>query len=85
MFRFVFYHSKNQVIIIFLQAEENMGGETKTNEAANQVDEERNWRVSIFLPIINPLKINTSRFDSIVTRWGQDRSIPGLVTRFSRN
>ena len=33
-----------------------MGGD------ANQVDDERNRRASILLPI-NPLKINTSRFD----------------------
>ena len=36
-----------------------MGGEKKTNRDVNQVDEERNRRVSIFLPI-NSLKINTS-------------------------
>ena len=39
---------KNQVIISFLRAEENMGGENKTNGNANQVDEERNRTASIF-------------------------------------
>ena len=42
-------------MIIFLRIE-NMGGEKKTNEDVNQVDEERNRRASIFLPL-NPLKI----------------------------
>ena len=56
-------------MIIFLRAEENMGGEKKTNGDANQVDEERNRRASIFLPI-NSLKINTSLFDHIATHWG---------------
>ena len=55
--------------IIFLRAEENMGGEKKNNGGAKQVDEEHNLRASIVLPI-NPLKIHTSRFDSIATRWG---------------
>ena len=41
----------------FLRAEENIGGEKKVNRDANQVDEERNRRASIFLPI-NALKIN---------------------------
>ena len=41
---------------IFLRAEENMGGEKKTNGDANQADEEDNRKASIFLPI-NPLKI----------------------------
>ena len=68
LFRFVFYSSKNQVVIIFLRAEENMGGEKKTNGDANQVDEEHNRRASIFLPM-NPLN-NTSRFGSIATCWG---------------
>ena len=54
--------------IIFLRAEENMRGKKKTNEDANQVDGEHNRRASIFLPI-TPLKINTSRFDTIATRW----------------
>ena len=61
---------KNQVII-FLRAEENVGGEKKTDGDTNQVDEERNRRASIFLPI-NPVKINTSRFDYIATRWRLD-------------
>ena len=39
---------KNQVFIFFLRAEENMGGEKKTNGNANQVDEERNRTASIF-------------------------------------
>ena len=41
-----------------------MGREKKTNGAVYQVDEERNRRASILLPI-NPLmvKINTFRFD----------------------
>ena len=42
-----------------------MGGEKKINGDANQVDNERNRRPSIFLPI-NPLKIakiNTSGFN----------------------
>ena len=69
LFRFVFYYRKNQVMAIFLRAEENIRGEKKTNGDANQVDEEHNWRASILLPN-NPLKINTSRFDSISTRWG---------------
>ena len=69
LFCFVFHYRKNQVIIIFLRAEENVGGEKKINGDANQVDEERNRRVSIFLPI-NPLKISTSRFDSIATHRG---------------
>ena len=56
-------------MIIFLRAEENMGGEKKTNGDANQVDEERNRRASILL-LINPLKINTSGFDYIAMRWG---------------
>ena len=81
LFRFVSYYRKNQVII-FLRDEENMGGEKKTNGDTNQVDEERNRRASIFLPI-NPFKINTSGFGCIATRWGYDRYIPGLVTRFS--
>ena len=68
LFRFVCYYRKDQVGI-FLRAEENMEGEKKTNGDANQVDEERDRRASIFLPI-NPLKINTSLFDSIATRWG---------------
>ena len=51
-----------------LQAEENMGGEKKTNGDASQVDKERNWRASIFLSV-NPLKINTSWFDDIATCW----------------
>ena len=74
---------KHQVVIIFLRLEENMGRKKKTNGNANLVDEDHNRRASIFL-LINPLKIKTSRFDSIVKRWGQDRSIPGLVARFSR-
>ena len=63
-----FYYRKNQVII-FQRAEKNMGGEKKINRDANQVDEERNRRASIFLPI-NSLKINKFRFDYIATRWG---------------
>ena len=39
----------------------------KNNGDTNQVDEERNRRASIVLPT-NPLKINTSRFNSIATR-----------------
>ena len=75
---------KHQVVIIFLRLEENMGGKKKINGDADQVDRDHNRRASIFL-LINPLKINTSRFDSIVKRGGQDRSIPGLVTHFSRS
>ena len=60
-------------MIIFLQTEENMGGEKKTNGDADQVDEEHNRRASIFLPI-NPLKIITSWFDYIATRWGLSTS-----------
>ena len=67
LFRFVFRCRKNQVIIC-LRAEENTGGEKKTSGYVNQVDEEHNRRASIFLPI-NLLKINTSRFDSLATRW----------------
>ena len=66
LFRFVLLQ-KNQVII-FQPAEENMG-EKKTDGDANQVDEERNRGASTFL-FINPLKINTSRFDCIASRWG---------------
>ena len=46
-----------------------MGGEKEINGDPNQVDEERNRRASIVLPI-NPLKISTSHFGSIATRWG---------------
>ena len=46
-----------------------MGGEKKTNEDANHVDGEHTRRVTMFLPI-KPLKINTSRFDSLATRQG---------------
>ena len=54
----------------FLRPKKNMGGETWTNEDDNHVDIEHNRRASIFLPI-NPLKINTFRFDSLATRcWG---------------
>ena len=45
-----------------------MGEDKKVNGDANQVDEERNRRASIFLPI-NSLKISTSRYGSIATRW----------------
>ena len=62
---------KNQMIIFFLRAEKNSEGEKKTNRDVNQVDEEHNRRASIFLPI-NRLKINTSRFDSLATRRGED-------------
>ena len=48
-------------------SEENVGGEKKTNGDANQVDGEHNRRATMFLPI-SPLKINTSRFDSLATR-----------------
>ena len=48
-----------------------MGGEKKIIGDANQVDEERDRKASIFL-------LRTSRFDSISTRWGYDRSIHGL-------
>ena len=65
---FCFLLQKNQVIS-FQRAEENMGGEKKTNGDANQVDEERNRRARISLPI-NPLKINTSWFGCVATRWG---------------
>ena len=65
---FVFYCRNNQVII-FLRAEKNMGEAKRTNGDANHVDVEHNRRASIFLPI-NPLKINTSRFDSLATGWG---------------
>ena len=54
---------------IFLRPEESIGGEKKSNGYANQVDEERNRRASLFLPI-NCLKINRSRFDSLATGWG---------------
>ena len=45
-------------VIIFLRAEENLGGEKKTNE-------ERNRRASIFLPIdpLKMMKTNTSQFN----------------------
>ena len=66
---FCFLLQENQVMIIFLRAGGNVGGEKKIYEDVNQVDEERNRRASIFLPI-NPLKIKTSRFGSIATRWG---------------
>ena len=56
---FCFLLQKNMVTIV-QRAEENLGGEKKTNE-------ERNRRASIFLPI-NPLKINTFRFGAIATR-----------------
>ena len=69
LFRFIFRCRENQVMI-FLRPEESMGGERRTNGDANQVDEEHNWRASIFLPI-NPLKISTTRFDFLATRcWG---------------
>ena len=87
LFRFVFYYNNNRKnqVIIFLQVEEKMEREEKADGDANQVDEEHNnRRASIFLPI-NPLRINTSRFGSIATRWGWNRSIPGLVTCFSRS
>ena len=58
---------KKQVIIFSLQTEENMGGDKKINGDVNQVDEEHSRRRSIFLSI-NPLKINTSRFDSLAAR-----------------
>ena len=63
LFRFVSYYKKKSGII-FLRAEDT-GGEKKINGNVNQVNEERNWRATIFLPI-NPVKmakINTSRFD----------------------
>ena len=60
------FHCTKNPVISYLRPKENMGGEKKTNEYANQVDEEYNQRASIFLPI-NPLKINTSRFDSLAT------------------
>ena len=59
---------KNEVII-FLRAEANIGVEKKTNRDANRVDEERNRRASIFLPV-NSLKTSTSRFHSIAMHWG---------------
>ena len=62
---FVFHCRKNQVII-FLRPEENMGGKKKTNGDANPVNRDHNRRAIIFLTI-NPLKINTSRFDSLAT------------------
>ena len=43
LFRFVFLLQLNEVII-FLQTEEYVEGEKKTNGDANQVDEERNRR-----------------------------------------
>ena len=49
-------------MIIFEQAEENLGGEKKTNE-------ERNRRASIFLPI-NPLKM------AKIDEDGEERQIP---------
>ena len=82
LFRFVFYKKSRD--ITFLRAEKYMEEENKTNGDAIQVGNEHNRRASIFLPI-KPLKINTSWFDSTATRWGWDRSILGLVTRFSRN
>ena len=72
------------MITFFLRAEENMGGERKTNGNANQADQEHNRRASIFLPI-NPLKINTFQFDSLAARSRKDRFQPSLVTRFSRS
>ena len=77
LFRFVFLLQENQVMIIFLRAEENLGREKKTNGDGNQVGEEQNRRASIFWPI-NPLKTNTSRSGSITMRWGQGISIPGF-------
>ena len=68
-------------MIIFQQPEEIMGGEKRKNGDANQVDEEHNRRVSIFL-LINLLKISTPRSDSLATRWGKDRSKLTFVTRF---
>ena len=46
LFRFAFYYKGNQVMITFLRAEENMGGEKKTNGDANQVDEVHNRKAS---------------------------------------
>ena len=66
---FCFLLQKNKAMIIFTRAEENTGGGKKTNRDANQVDEERNGRASIFLPT-NPFKINTSWFNSVATRSG---------------
>ena len=42
-----------------------MGGEKKIKGDVNQLDDERNRRASIFLPInsLKMAKINTSRFD----------------------
>ena len=80
LFRFVFHSRKTQVII-FQRPGETTGVEKRKNGDANQVDEEHNRRVSIFLPI-NLLKMSTSRFDSLATRWGKDRSKPSFVTRF---
>ena len=56
-------------VIIFQRAEEKLGGKKK-------IDEERNQRASIFLPI-NPLKvakINTTRLGCTETLWGYDTS-----------
>ena len=71
---FCFLLRENQVII-FLRAEKNMGEEKKTNKDANQVDEKRNRRASVFLPI-NPLKNNTSRFD--LSQRVEDRIVTPL-------
>ena len=65
---FVFHRRKHQVIF-FLRPEESMGWERRTNGDTNPVDEGHNRRAGIFLPI-NPLKIKTSRFDSLATGWG---------------
>ena len=67
LFRFGSNIQEKNEVIIFLRAEENTGEEKTTNGDANQVDEERNRRASIFLPI-NLLKISTSRFGFIATR-----------------
>ena len=51
-------------MIIFLRAEENIGGEKKINGDANQVDPEGKHLLA------HQMKINTCRFGSIATRWG---------------
>ena len=56
-------------VITFLRGEEIMERERKNNGDPNQVDGERNRRASIFL-LINPLKINTTRFDSFRNALG---------------
>ena len=54
-------------MIILLRSKEKYGMREKTNGNANPVVTEHNLMTSIFSPI-NPLKIGTSGFDSLVMR-----------------